>query len=257
MKKIIVLIVFILISLSACSSEDAKISEIKERGQLRVGIKTDVPYFGLINPDTKEPEGLEIDIAREIAKSIIGEDVEINFIPTTAITRENLLKNNEVDFVIATFTITEERKQTMNFSRPYYIDEIGFLVRNESNINSVAELNGKKIGVTFSSTAYNKLEQKPNDLNIDYELIGAASYPEVANMLDNNEIDVIATDKSILYGYLSNETKILAEGFFPQEYGIATKLENDGFAKIIDKQLKSMESNGTLEEIINSWLSSK
>ena len=255
MKKLIVLIVLMCFSLCACSSEDEKISEIKNRGELRVGIKTDVPYFGLINPDTKEPEGLEIDIAKEIAKNILGEDIEISFIPTTAITRENLLKNNEIDFVIATFTITEERQKVMNFSRPYYIDEIGLLVRNDSNINSVQDLNGKRLGATFSSTAFNKLEKTPNDLNIDYELIGAASYPEIANMLDNDEIDAIATDKSILYGYLNDSMQILDEGFFPQEYGIATKLENDGFAKMIDKHLKSMESNGKLEEIINRWLS--
>ena len=256
MKKIIVLIAFIFIFFSACSNEDSKISEIKERGELRVGIKTDVPYFGLLNPDTKEPEGLEIDIAHEIAQNILGEDIYVTFIPTTAITRENLLKNNEIDFVIATFTITEERQKSMNFSRPYFIDEIGLLVRNNSNINSVADIDGKKIGATFSSTAYNKLEQKPNDLKIDYELVGAASYPEIALKLENNEIDAIATDKSILYGYSTNDNMILDEGFFPQEYGIATKLENDGFAKLIDKHLKTMEGNGKLEEIINRWLSS-
>lgn len=255
MKKVIVLVFLVCIFLVACSSEDAKISEIKERGEVRIGVKTDVPFFGHITPGEKEPEGLEIDIANDIAKNVFGDDITVTFVPTTAITRETLLKNEEIDFVIATFTITEERKESMNFSRPYYIESVGFLVRNDSDINSIADIDGKVVGASLSSTAFTKLEASPNDLNIEYKLVGAASYPEIAKKLENKEIDVMTTDKSILYGYLNDNTRLLEDGFFPQEYGIATKLENTGLAKKIDSHLKSMEDNGKLNEIIDSWLS--
>ena len=254
MKRFIVLIAIICLLLPACSSDDSKISEIKERGALRVGVKVDVPRFGMLNAGEDIPEGLEIDIAKVIAKDLLGDEESVVFVPVTALTRETMLDNNEVDLVIATFTITEERKERYNFSIPYYTDEIGFLVMKASNINSLSDANGTIFGVTMSSTAFTQLEENPHDLGITFELKGSASYPEVKNNLVNGVVSVFAADKSILYGYADENTLLLEEGINPQDYGIATRLDDKEFSKHIDELLQEMKDDGTLDSIINNWL---
>ena len=129
-------------------SNSDQVQAIIERGVLRVGVKQDVPNFGYKNPDSGEFEGLEIDIARKIADEL---GVDIEFTPVTAQTRGPLLDNGQVDLVIATFTITEERKLLYNFTTPYYTDAVGFLVNKDSGIKTFTDLNGKTIGVAQGS----------------------------------------------------------------------------------------------------------
>jgi len=257
MKKMILLVNLIAILclvLSACSGGDSQVAEIKARGELRVGVKVDVPRFGCIDPVTGALEGLEIDIARALAADMLGDENAISFVPVTALTRETLLTNKEIDLVIATFTITEERAKIHNFSVPYYTDEIGFLVRRDSGITSLAEMEGKLVGVTLSSTAFNEFPKVCEELSLDLSKRGFASYPEVKNELLTGSIDVFLADKSILYGYLDGDTVLLDEGVRPQDYGIATRLEDREFAKYIDDRLRSMTDDGSLDEILGRWI---
>lgn len=119
----------------AAGSSDADVQKIIDRGVLKVGCKSDVPNFSLQNTATGEYEGFEDDLAYEIAGEIFGcsadeakEKKLVEFQGVTAKTRGPLLENGEIDLVIATFTITEERKETYNFSTPYYTDAVGLLV---------------------------------------------------------------------------------------------------------------------------------
>ena len=254
MKRILLLFVSVcLLFVVGCSDQNSQIAEIKKRGELRVGVKSDVPKFGHLNPSTNTFEGLEIDIAKAFAKSILGDENSITFVPVTALTRDTLLSNNEIDFIIATFTITAERKTAYNFSQPYYTDEIGFLVKKDSGIDTLDDVEGKVVGATFSSTAYDLLEKGEVDTTAVFTRKGYASYPEVKNALATGHADVFVADKSILYGYLDENTKILSDGFAPQPYGIATRLTDTDFAKYIDTQLETMNSDGSLKTIFDKW----
>lgn len=254
MKKIIVVLALICVLFTSCSGGDSKLTEIKDRGVLRVGVKVDVPRFGYLNTETNLPEGLEIDIARSIAESILGDEDAIAFLPVTALTRDNMLSNNEIDIIIATFTITEERKKTHNFSMPYFTDEIGFLVMKDAGIASVQDASGRLFGVTMSSTANETLESSLAEKGVMISLKGFASYPEVKESLSIGDVDVFAADKSILYGYLDDATMLLDEGINPQDYGIATRLEDDELSKTIDNHLQKMIDDGTLQKIIDQWV---
>ena len=254
MKKLLLLLVSVcLMFMVGCSEQNSQIAEIKKRGELRVGVKSDVPKFGYLNPATDVYEGLEIDIAKALAKSIIGDENAINFVPVTALTRDTLLSSNEIDFIIATFTITDARKETYNFTEPYYTDEIGFLTKGDSGITDVEGMEGKVVGATFSSTAYDLLESGEFDSRAVFTRKGYASYPEVKNALATGVVDVFVADKSILYGYLDEGMVMLDEGFAPQPYGIATRLSDTDFAKYIDTQLQTMKNDGSLKTIFTRW----
>ena len=130
---------------SAADSGDtaADVQAVIDAGVLKVGVKTDVPNFSLLNTETNEYEGYEVDLAYEMAGAIFGctadeakEQDLVEFTGVTAKTRGPLIENGELDMVIATFTINEERKELYNFTTPYYVDAVGLMVLNDSGINS-------------------------------------------------------------------------------------------------------------------------
>ena len=256
MKKLIALFCLILLVLtvaSSCGNDDAALKDIRDRGTLRVGVKTDVPGFGYYDSDTKKHEGLEIDLARLIAADIFGNENAVEFIGVTAQTRGPMLENGELDMIIATFTITEERKESYNFTEPYYHDEIGFLVRAESNIQNISDINGKTVGIAQSGTAKSALQSESERLGIDVVYSERASYPELKAALVAGEIDAFCVDKSILTGYRDEKTRILEEGFNPQDYGIATMLEKKQLAEYLDGFLDSIIKDGQFEKILIRW----
>ena len=144
---------------SASGDTTADVQKIIDAGKLKVGTKVDVPKFGYQNPETGKMEGVEVDLAYEIAGKIFGCTADeakdkdlVTFQGVTAKTRGPLLDNGEVDLVIATYTITPERKEKWNFSDPYYTDAVGLLVLKDSGIESINDLDGKIIGVSQGST---------------------------------------------------------------------------------------------------------
>lgn len=229
------------------------VQAIADRGVLRVGVKVDVPLYGYLNPDTNEQEGLEADLARALAKAIIGDENAVEFQAVTAQTRGPLLDNGEVDVIIATFTITEERKLSYNFTTPYFVDAIGFLVKKELGAKTITDLDGLTIGVAQSATTKAAIEEKADELDIEVHFSEFASYPELKTNLTSGRIDAFSVDKSILLGYIDENTEIIEETFKPQEYGIASKLSNTGLAEYLDTFITDMQADGSLEALISTW----
>ncbi|MCD7807554.1 MAG: transporter substrate-binding domain-containing protein [Lachnospiraceae bacterium] len=146
---------------SAETSEEAAETEYAEdvqaiidRGVLRVGVKNAVIGFGYQDELTGEYEGMEIELAQMIA-DYLGVDVE--YTAVTAATRTELLDSGDIDCVLATFTITEERKNSWDFTTPYYTDYVTVLVENSSGITSLADLVDAKVGVSSGSTSAKSL----------------------------------------------------------------------------------------------------
>lgn len=258
MKKIIMMFLAacLLITATACKSNtdaETKVQAIIDRGVLKAGVKVDVPHFGYQNPDTGELEGLEIDIAKALAGKLFGDQNKIEYQAVTAQTRGPLLDNNEVDIIIATFTITDERKLSYNFTEPYFIDGIGFLIKKDLGASKIADMDGKTVGVAQSATTRAALEAKAGELGIAFKFSEFASYPEMKTALISGRIDAFSVDKSILLGYVDGNTMILDETFKPQEYGIACKLANQELAAYLNDFIEEIKTDGTLSELVSKW----
>ena len=133
---------------SAEAPSDVKeIKAIQDRGVLRVGVKNDVVGFSVKDPLSGEYTGFEDTLATLIAKEI-GENVEVEFTAVTAATRSELIDSGDLDCVLATFTITPERKKNWDFSTPYYQDAVSVLFENKSEIHHIKDLLGKTVGVS-------------------------------------------------------------------------------------------------------------
>lgn len=231
----------------------AQVQKIKDRGVLKVGVKVDVPKFGYKDAAKNTHEGMEIDLAKRIAKEIIGDDSKIELVGVNAKTRGPALDNGEIDLVIATFTITEERKKSWNFSDPYFIDNIGFLVKKDSGIKSWKDLNGKKIGVAQSASTKKALTEQAAKDGITVEFQEFATYPEIKAALDAGRVQAFSVDQSILWGYKDDKNEFLPEKFAPQQYGVASKKDNTELAAFVNTLLGDLQKSGELDKLFTKW----
>ncbi|WP_104721482.1 transporter substrate-binding domain-containing protein [Helicobacter mesocricetorum] len=241
--------------LIACSNnsneQTSTLDTIKKRGELVVGVKKDAPNFGLLNPKTNEIEGFEIDMAKMLAKEILGDENKIKLEPVTAKTRGPLLDNGTLDAVIATFTITEERKKTYNFTDSYYSDPIGFLVLRENNFTNFKSLDGKTIGVAQAATTKKAVLEAAEEASIKVKVQELPDYPSLKAALDSKRIDAFSVDKSILRGYLDDNNIILEDSLNPQEYGIVTRKSDTQWSKYVNDFVRN--NNVAINELAKKW----
>jgi len=274
-KTLLVLLALVLafgaIGLAGCGSEEpaeepeateteeevvelpAGVQAIADTGKLRVGVKADVPNFGLQDAATGEFEGMEIDLAYALAERMGLSAEDVTFEAVTAKTRGPLLDNGQLDVVIATFTIKPERLEQWNFSDPYYQDEVGLLVKKDSGIDGLAKLDGKKVGVAQGATSRDAVQAEADKLGIKVEFLEFATYPEINAALESGRVDAFSVDKSILSGYVTEDSVILPDGFSPQDYGIASKLGTDELRDFMNEMLAEMESNGEMAALQEKW----
>ena len=205
---------------------------------LRVGTKIDVPGFGFQNPETGNIKG------SPDALRVTGVNVT---------TRGAMLDNGTLDATLATFTITEARKKSYNFSRPYYTDHIGVLVKKSSGIVDLKDLDGKTVGVALSATTRDKLTAAGDEIGIHMSFAEYSTYPEIKIALVTGRVDAFSVDRSILNGYVDDSTMLLDAQFAPQEYGVATKKSNTELADQVDAAIGAMADDGTLTALQERW----
>lgn len=240
------------------------VQAIIDRGVLRVGVKNAVEGFGFEDPLTGEYSGMEITLAEKIAE-YLGVDVE--FTAVTAATRTELLDSGDIDCVLATFTITDERKESWDFSTPYYTDHVTVLVENASGITSLEGLVDKTVGVSSGSTSAKSLVQAMIDAGVlsgdgfDAETFDAATwtdgvkfqqyddYPTISTALSAGEVDAFCVDKSILAIYNTDSRSYIEEEFAPQDYGVATT-KGSGLSEVVEELITGWLADGTIEGLI-------
>ena len=245
-------------------SYGADVDAIIDRGVLRVGVKNAVLGFGFQDELTGEYSGMEISLAEKIAE-YLGVDVE--FTAVTAATRTELLDSGDIDCVLATFTITEERKKSWDFTTPYYTDYVTVLVEDASGITTLADLVDKKVGVSSGSTSAKALVKAmveggflPGD-NFDPDTFDPATwtegvsfaqyddYPTISTALSAGEVDAFCVDKSILAVYHTDGRSYIDDKFSPQEYGIATT-KDSGMSALCEELITTWLSDGTIDALI-------
>lgn len=248
---------------SGSSDTSSKLEAIKSRGKLKAGVKKDVIGYGYLNTATNEYEGLEIDLCYQIAAAVLGvsydeakEQKLVEFTDVTPKTRGPLIDNDQLDIICATYTITDERKKSWDFSTPYRTDHVGILVKKAAGMKSMADLDGKVIGVSQGSTTKDLVSEMLKDQGVDAtpSFQEFLDYPSIKSALDAGNIDAFAMDRSTLKGYTTDDCELLQPEieFGAQDYGIATKKGSD-LSKTVDDTVNELLENGWLDEEIKAW----
>lgn len=258
-KKIIVslLMVFaVLVSLSGCKSASVASKNVLEtaKTQDRIvwGVKNDTRLFGLMDVASREVKGFDIDIAKALTEKILGRDGRADFVEVTSKTRIPLLKNGNIDAIIATMTITDERKKQVDFSDVYFDAGQALLVKKGSPIKSVKDLNANTtvLVVKGSTSAVNIRKEAP-----DAKILEMENYAEAFTALQAGQGEAVSTDNAILLGMASeNPDYEIAGGTFTKEpYGIAINKGQTEFVEAVNQALKEIHEDGTYDKIYEKW----
>jgi polar amino acid transport system substrate-binding protein len=134
------------------TANKSSVEEIKKRGTIKIGIFGDKPPFGFVDANGKN-QGFDVYIAKRLAKDLLGDENKIEFVLLEPASRVEYLQTNKVDVVLANFTVTEERKQKVDFAHPYMKVAIGVVSAKDAPITSVEQLKGKKLIIIKGTTA--------------------------------------------------------------------------------------------------------
>ena len=247
MKRLVPLLCLVAVVAAGCNligGGGDPVQAIKSRGTLICGVKFDVVAFGFRNPETNQIEGFDADLCRAIAQELgvqadLQEAVSANRIP--------FLQEDKVDLIISTFTVNEERKQQVDFSHVYYVAGQSILVKTDSDIQGVDDLNGTKVCSVEGSTSEKNVREKAPQA----ELVLFKTYTEGAQALVDGRCDSVTTDNTILFGLAKQfpGTKVLPETFTEEPLGIGIKKGETTLVTAVNQTLEKMKADGRLTQL--------
>jgi glutamate transport system substrate-binding protein len=220
---------------------------------LTIGIKFDQPGLGQKTPSGYE--GFDVDVATYIAKELGVEAGNIEWVEAPSAERENLIKRGDVDFIVATYSITDKRKAEVDFAGPYFLAHQDLLVRQDENsITGPETLNGKKLCSVTGSTSAQKVK---DDFADKVQLQEYGGYSECISGLESGAVDAITTDDTILAGLAAaneGKFKLVGEGFSDENYGVGLKKGDKELRDKINAAIQKMEDDGAWKEAVDKHL---
>jgi glutamate transport system substrate-binding protein len=219
-------------------------ARLKDAGKVTVGTKFDQPLFGLKNLQGK-PEGFDVEIAKLIAGEMGIAADKINWVESVSANREPFIQQGKVDFVVATYTINDKRKQVVDFAGPYYEAGQDIMVAkgNPEGIKGPDDLAGKKVcSVTGSTPAENIRTNYPKAQLTEFDV-----YSKCAEALKNGQVQAVTTDNVILLGLISQDKEafeLVNKPFTKEPYGIGLKKGDTAFRNFINDTLEKIEQDG-------------
>jgi glutamate transport system substrate-binding protein len=248
------------LTLTACGSDagdsgsDSTGSGSAAAGGLKIGIKFDQPGLGL--KKGSEYSGFDVDVATYVAKELGTDAADITWVQAPSAQRENLITNGQVDMVVATYSITDARKEKVSFAGPYFIAGQDLLVRaDDTSITGPDSLEGKKLcSVTGSTSA-----QKVKDTYPGVQLQEFATYSECLPALANKGVDALTTDDTILAGFASQpeyagKFKVVGKPFSEEKYGIGLKKGDTATCEKVNAAISKMVEDGSWQKAIDANL---
>lgn len=254
LKKIFMLLIIVFV-LSSCAEKNNHMDlykSIKQKDKIVVGISFDSKPFGFKDEDG-QVKGMEADLAREIAKRILGDQNKIVFKNINPQDRIKAAMSGDVDMVISTMTITSQRKKLVDFSTPYFVAGQAICVKKNSKIDSHYDLINKRVIVILGTTGEKNIKRfAPNAL-----IQGYANNSEAIDAFKSGSDDAITTDDALLQELVveNGDYMILPERLTKEPYGIAFKKskQTKSLKQNINEILSEINYDGTLQAIKDKW----
>ena len=228
-------------SLAACGAD--------ESGKIRIGIKFDQPGLGFKKSGTYV--GFDVDVAKYVAKKLGYSEDEIVWKEAPSKQREAMLQNGDVEMILATYSITDERKNAVSFAGPYFVAGQDLLVRKDDHsINGPEDLNGKRLCSVTGSTSAATVKEK---FASEVQLMEQPGYAECATALFSGIVDAVTTDDIILAGLASasrGKLRVVGKPFTQESYGVGIKKGDTALAKKINAAITEMIKDGSWERAI-------
>ena len=225
-------------------------AKLQDAGEIKIGVKYDVPPFGFKNPETNAIEGFDIDIGKAIAADL---GVQPKFIEAISDNRIPFLKDGTADLILSTMTINAERDEEIDFSEPYFIARGRILVKKDNNeIKGVDDLAGKEVCTVLGSTYEETLKKQAP--RAKRRLVD--TYSECLELIQNGAVDAESTDDVILTGHIiqDDELKLVGEPLTTEPYGAGLKEGDTAFKEFVDETIQKFKDDGRWKQTYDKWI---
>jgi aspartate/glutamate/glutamine transport system substrate-binding protein len=254
-RQLFLISLVVVFFIGGCAEKNNKVGlyeSIIKKDKLIVGVSFDSKPFAFKDSDG-QIKGIEVDLAKEITKRMLGSEKKVVFKNVTPQDRMKLAISGDVDIVISTMTITSERNKVVNFSLPYFVAGQVICVRKDSKIETIDDLINKKVIVILGTTGEDNIRRLvPNAL-----IRGYVDNSVALDAFKSSSGDAIITDDSLLQGLaMDNSNYMILPGRLTKEpYGIAFTKSNqsNSFKKNLNKIIEEIQYDGTLDMIKDKW----
>ena len=226
-------------------------AKLVDKGQIKVGVKYDVPLFGFKNPQSGEVEGFDVDMAQRVADEL---GVELKLVEAISDNRIPFLQEGTVDLVFSTMTITTDRDAEIDYSRPYFIAHGKVLVPGGSDVKSIKDLGEGTTTCTALDSTYETTiipKQAP-----DTEIKALGTYSECFAQLQRGSVDALITDNVILAGFRQQDEsmEIVGEDLTTDPYGAGVADGDTEFQDFVSGVIDETLEDGTWQELYVKWI---
>ena len=252
-RKMITFIIIILFLDVFLSGEGVAgtLQDVKARDKLIVGVKTDFPPFGFLDRNGNH-EGLDIDLARAFSKELFGKEKAVQFVPVTSANRISVLASKTVDVVIATMSITDERKKEVDFSIPYFVSGQMILVHKASRVTRIEDLAGKRVATIQGSTGDIAIAR----LAPTAERVKFVGTFEALRALKEHRVEAFVDDFILIYNFLQKNPGLRIaslQPFSPEQYGLAVRKGDKEWLDFINATLTKMKETAEFDKLLEKW----
>lgn len=231
--------------------DGTRMKELAEAGTIKIGVKYDQPGLGFKDAASDTPTGFDVEMAKQLAASlgITGDDIE--WVETISDNREPFLEDGTVDLVLASYSITDERRQVVGQAGPYLVTGQQLLVAADSDIASVDDVKGEEVCSVTGSTSLDNIEAE------GAKPVGFDTYSECVEKVLDGTVSAMSTDGTILAGYAAQnegELKVVGDQFSEERIGVGYSIDRPEMCQWIVDTITQAYDDGLYEEAFNATL---
>ena len=234
--------------------DGTRMKELAEAGTINVGVKYDQPGLGFKDAASDIPTGFDVEMAKVLVASlgIDPNDTEkVKYVETISDNREPFLEDGTVDLVLASYSITDERRAVVGQTGPYMVTGQQLLVAADSDIESVADVKGEEVCSVTGSTSLDNIEAE------GAKPVGFDTYSECVEKVLDGTVSAMSTDGTILAGYAAQnegDLKVVGEQFSEERIGVGYSQDYPEMCQWIVDTITEAYEDGTYEEAFNATL---
>ncbi len=217
---------------------------------IKIGVKFDQPGLGFLDGD--QHTGFDVDVATYVAEKLGYSADQIEFVESPSAQREQMLQTGQVDMIFATYSITDERKEVIDFAGPYFVAGQDLLVAEKNtDITGPETLEGKNLCSVTGSTSAQKIKDQYPGVN----LLERPGYAECVTALVAGQVDAVTTDDIILAGLAATDAnkgkvKVVGAPFSTERYGVGLPKGSTETCEKVNEAITAMIDDGTWDELI-------
>ena len=253
-----------LIAPAAAQDLTGTLKKVKETGAFTVGFRESSIPFSYLD-DKQQPIGYAMDLCMRVVDAVKADlkmpNLKVNLQPVTSSNRIPLLQNGTIDMECGSTTNSVQRQQQVAFGPTYFVINVTAAVKKSSNINAIAELNGKTVSTTSGTTSVPLIKSYEKTKNVTVKEIYGKDHGESFLLLADDRAAAFIMDDILLAGQVANsknpgDYKILPDVLRTEPYSMMLRKDDPQFKALVDKTVGGIMKSGEIEKIYAKWFTS-